>query len=102
VKKTNELENMKIATGRVIKRHRERIGWDQHELGFVVYDIPDTEEDKNRAQQRVKTIESGRQPIRITDLAKYAEVFRVKLQNLINEIMKESNNLPPPRQNLTN
>ena len=82
---------MKKATGNVIRRHRERIDLDQHEVGFLVYGIPPNR--KNAAQQRVAKVEKGIQALRVTDLAKYADLYKINPCTLFEEILKEYNKL---------
>lgn len=82
---------MQKATGNVVRRYREHMGLNQDEVGFLVYGIPRNR--RNAAQQRVKTIEAGKQALRVTDLSNYAALFKIKPHDLLKEILKEYNRM---------
>ena len=88
-KNVEDLDLIKKAQAKVIKRNRQRMGWTQAQMGFYIYKIPETDSNINKAQQRVKMIESGRQALRITDFEKYANAFGKSSKKLFEEIHKE-------------
>ena len=88
---TKKIIKMQIATGNVLKRHRKLKKLSQHEVGFLIYNIP--MKNKNAAQQRVKVVESGNQALRVTDLLSYSNLFKIPPRILFDEILKEYNRL---------
>lgn len=93
--KINEkTEKMQKATGIVLRRYRkEKTTLTETEVGLLLYDVSRAKDPKQAAQQRVNKIETGYQPLRITDFVNYAKLYKISPDKILKEILKEYNRL---------